>query len=98
MRIVKVLVRSRPCANARSFLDAARLLAGPDGAAEFAFHVEGAVLEHLVRDLDQGRHLCHLVTAPRTVRATYSSKRPVVSRSRSYRLVSGNGGNQDSRR
>jgi hypothetical protein len=34
----------------------------------------------------------------RTVRATYSSKRPVASRSRSYRLVSGNGGNQDSRR
>ncbi|WP_437804458.1 hypothetical protein [Sorangium sp. So ce693] len=33
-----------------------------------------------------------------TVRATYSSKRPVASRSRSYRLVSGNGGNQDSRR
>jgi hypothetical protein len=32
------------------------------------------------------------------VRATYSSKRPVASRSRSYRLVSGNGGNQDSRR
>jgi hypothetical protein len=31
-------------------------------------------------------------------RATYSSKRPVASRSRSYRLVSGNGGNQDSRR
>ncbi len=30
--------------------------------------------------------------------ATYSSKRPVASRSRSYRLVSGNGGNQDSRR
>jgi len=26
------------------------------------------------------------------------SKRPVASRSRSYRLVSGNGGNQDSRR
>ena len=34
----------------------------------------------------------------RTVRATYSSKRLVASRSRSYRLVSGNGGNQDSRR
>jgi len=34
----------------------------------------------------------------RTVRATYSSKRSVASRSRSYRLVSGNGGNQDSRR
>ena len=34
----------------------------------------------------------------RIVRATYSSKRPVASRSRSYRLVSGNGGNQDSRR
>ena len=34
----------------------------------------------------------------RSVRATYSSKRPVASRSRSYRLVSGNGGNQDSRR
>ena len=33
-------------------------------AADFAFHVEGAVLEHLVRDLDQGIHLCHLVTAP----------------------------------
>ena len=33
-----------------------------------------------------------------TVRATYASKRPVASRSRSYRLVSGNGGNQDSRR
>jgi hypothetical protein len=48
----------------------ARLLAGPDGAADFgafldsellgrlaadfAFHVEGAVLEHLVRDVDQG--------------------------------------------
>ena len=31
-------------------------------------------------------------------RPTYSSKRPVASRSRSYRLVSGNGGNQDSRR
>ncbi|WP_236617105.1 hypothetical protein [Litchfieldella anticariensis] len=30
--------------------------------------------------------------------ATYSSKRPVASRSRSYRFVSGNGGNQDSRR
>jgi len=28
----------------------------------------------------------------------YSSERPVASRSRSYRLVSGNGGNQDSRR
>jgi hypothetical protein len=27
-----------------------------------------------------------------------TSKRPVASRSRSYRLVSGNGGNQDSRR
>ena len=36
--------------------------------------------------------------APCTVRATYSSKRLVASRSRSYRLVSGNGGNQDSRR
>jgi len=34
----------------------------------------------------------------RTDRVTYSSKRPVASRSRSYRLVSGNGGNQDSRR
>src|ERR1700735_5044825 len=34
----------------------------------------------------------------RTVRATYFSKRPVASRSWSYRLVSGNGGNQDSRR
>ena len=33
-----------------------------------------------------------------TVRASYSSKRLVASRSRSYRLVSGNGGNQDSRR
>src|SRR5688572_26652058 len=40
----------------------------------------------------------HLVTAPSPVRATYSSKRPLASRSRSYRLVSGNGGNQDSRR
>ncbi len=30
--------------------------------------------------------------------ATYSSERPVASRSRSYRLVTGNGGNQDSRR
>ena len=28
----------------------------------------------------------------------YSSERPVASRSRSYRLVSGNGGSQDSRR
>jgi hypothetical protein len=35
---------------------------------------------------------------PDLTRATYSSKRPVRSRSRSYRLVSGNGGNQDSRR
>ncbi|MGH8167999.1 MAG: DUF222 domain-containing protein [Woeseiaceae bacterium] len=34
----------------------------------------------------------------RTVCAPYSSKRPVASRSRSYRLVSENGGNQDSRR
>jgi hypothetical protein len=32
------------------------------------------------------------------VRATYDSERPVASRLRSYRLVSGNGGNQDSRR
>src|SRR5947208_10968806 len=32
------------------------------------------------------------------VLATYSSKRPVASRSRSYRRLSGNGGNQDSRR
>jgi hypothetical protein len=32
------------------------------------------------------------------VRATYSSERPVASRSRSYRFVSGKGGNQDSRR
>ena len=31
-------------------------------------------------------------------RPTYSSRRPVASRSRSYRLSSGNGGNQDSRR
>ena len=31
-------------------------------------------------------------------RATYSSKRPAGSRLRSYRLASGNGGNQDSRR
>lgn len=30
--------------------------------------------------------------------AAYSSKRPVASRSRSYRFVSGNGGSQDSRR
>ena len=37
-------------------------------------------------------------TSPLAFRATYSSKRPVTSRSRSYRLVSGNGGNQDSRR
>ncbi len=40
-----------------------------------------------------------LVTSPsHRSCATYSSKRPVASRSRSYRLVSGNGGNQDSRR
>ena len=35
------------------------------------------------------------VTMRFTDQATYSSKRPVASRSRSYRLVSGNGGNQD---
>ena len=34
----------------------------------------------------------------RNVHATYSSRRLVASRSRSYRRVSGNGGNQDSRR
>lgn len=34
----------------------------------------------------------------RILRATYSSKRLAASRSRSYRLVTGNGGNQDSRR
>ena len=38
------------------------------------------------------------VTAPSHRSCTYSSKRLVASRSRSYRLVSGNGGNQDSRR
>jgi hypothetical protein len=41
---------------------------------------------------------CRRHRRPRTVRATYFSKRPVASRSRSYRLASGNGGNQDSRR
>ena len=44
-----------------------------------------------------GKH-GHLVTAPSRRCCIYSSKRPVPSRSRSYRLVSGNGGNQDSRR
>ncbi len=38
------------------------------------------------------------MTAFQRLAVTYSSKRPVASRSRSYRLVSGNGGNQDSRR
>ena len=37
------------------------------------------------------------VAAPK-IETTYSSVRRVASRSRSYRLVSGNGGNQDSRR
>src|SRR6478752_6850608 len=37
----------------------------------------------------------HGSTFPVTVRAAYFSKRLVASRSRSYRRVSGNGGNQD---
>jgi len=47
-----------------------------------------------------GRILCcnSQIEAELITEATYSSKRPVASRSRSYRLVSGNGGNQDSRR
>jgi len=42
-------------------------------------------------------HLGHLVTAPSHRSCHLLSERPVASRSRSYRLVSGNG-NQDSRR
>ena len=63
---------------------------------------EGSARRH---GLDSGRGL---VAFPRggiathrssqRARLTYSSERPVASRSRSYRLVSGNGGNQDSRR
>jgi hypothetical protein len=49
-----------------------------------------------VRARVQRPEISHRTRPP--VRATYSSKRPVASRSRSYRLVSGNGGNHDSRR
>ncbi|PWJ82282.1 hypothetical protein C7441_10950 [Pseudaminobacter salicylatoxidans] len=45
----------------------------------------GRVPRHRKRRLSSGR-------------ATYSSKRLVASRSRSYRLASGNGGNHASRR
>jgi hypothetical protein len=60
--------------------------------------IEGTGLEHQVREIDQRIHLGHSQRCPRIIRATYPSNRPVASRSRSYRLVSGNGGNQDSRR
>src|SRR5207344_2844885 len=49
----------------------------------------------LVRDFGQGISVTSR-RRPRTVRPAYPSKRLAASRSCSYRLASGNGGNQDS--
>src|SRR5262249_40570222 len=59
---------------------------------------------HLVRAANvqlrrrRGRDRAPVSQDPLVTLVTAPSERPVASRSRSYRLVSGNGGNQDSRR
>ena len=61
-----------------------------EGSASGMLYALNAVTGLVVGALRTGCVLC--------VHATYSSKRLAASRLRSYRLVSGNGGNQDSRR